>query len=54
MPAERGRSRLAQELKTQASAQQERIVTLKERINAPTGELEEALKNIRSPPPVLR
>jgi len=53
MPAERGRSPLAQELKTQASAQQERIVTLKERINAPTGELEEALKNIRSPP-VLR
>jgi len=34
---------LARELKIQASGRQERIVTLKERINAPTAELEEAL-----------
>ena len=46
MPAERGRSRLAQELKTQVSGQQERIVTLKERISATTGELEESLQSV--------
>ena len=46
MPAERGRSRLAQELKTQVSGQQERIVTLKERISTATGELEESLQSV--------
>lgn len=46
MPAERGRSRLAQELKDQVSGQQERIVTLKERIGAATGELEQAVQSV--------
>ena len=46
MPAESGRSRLARELKTQVSDQKERIATLKERINAATGELEEALRSV--------
>lgn len=46
MPAERGRSRLARELKTQVAGQQERIVALKERINAATGELEQALQSV--------
>jgi hypothetical protein len=46
LPAERGRSRLAKELKTQVAGQQERIVTLKERINAATGELEQALQSV--------
>lgn len=46
MPAERGRSRLARELKTQVSDQKERIVTLKERINAATGELDKALQSV--------
>jgi hypothetical protein len=46
MPAERGRSRLTQELNEQVSGQQERIVTLQERIGAATGELEEALQSV--------
>ena len=46
MPAERGRSRLVQELKSQVAGQQERIVTLTERINGLTGELEEALQSV--------
>ncbi|MGD8970881.1 MAG: DUF6384 family protein [Desulfobacterales bacterium] len=46
MPAERGRGRLAQELKTQVSGQQERMIILREEINAATGELEEALQSV--------
>jgi hypothetical protein len=46
MPAERGRSRLVQELKTRVAGQKERIVTLTERINGLTGELEEALQSV--------
>ncbi len=46
MPAERGRSRLVRELKTQVSDQKERIATLKERINAATGELDKALQSV--------
>jgi hypothetical protein len=46
MPAERGRSRLVQELKSQVAGQKERIVTLTERINGLTGELEEALQSV--------
>ena len=46
MPAEHGRSRLARELKTQVSDQKERIATLKERINAATGELDKALQSV--------
>ena len=58
MPAERGRSRLARELKTQVSGQKERIATLKERINAATGELDKALQSVPaavlpSSPPAL-
>jgi TolA-binding protein len=46
MPAERSRSRLVQELKTQASSQLERLVTLQEQINAASGELEQALQSL--------
>ena len=46
MPAERGRSRLVKELKSQVAGQKERIVTLTERINGLTGELEEALQSV--------
>jgi len=46
MPAERGRSRLVQELKSQVAGQKERIVTLTERINGLTGELEAALQSV--------
>ncbi|MFO7685231.1 MAG: DUF6384 family protein [Desulfobacterales bacterium] len=46
MPAERGRSRLVQDIKTQVFGQQERIVTLKERINTATAELEQALQSV--------
>ncbi len=45
MPAERGQSRLAQELKTQVSNQQESIVVLKDRINTATNDLEMALQS---------
>lgn len=45
MPAERGRSRMAQELNAQISSQQERIVVLKDLINTATGELEKALQS---------
>jgi TolA-binding protein len=48
MPAERGRSRLVQDLKSQVSGQKERIVTLTEQINAVTGELEESLRSVPS------
>ena len=41
MPTERGRSRLARELNAQVSDQKERIATLKNRISAATGDLEE-------------
>jgi hypothetical protein len=46
MPAERGRSRLVQELKSQVAGQKERIVTLTEQINGLTGELEKALQSV--------
>jgi hypothetical protein len=51
MPAEFGRNRLAQELKTQESGQQTRILALKKQINAATAESEEVLKSV--PAPVL-
>ena len=56
MPAERGRSRLVQSLKVQMSGQKERIVTLTERINGLTGELEEALQSVSASvlPPARR
>lgn len=46
MPAERGRSRLAQELKIQLSDQKDRIAALQNRISAATGELEKALQSV--------
>jgi hypothetical protein len=46
MPAERGRSRLVQDLKSQVAGQKERIVTLTEQINGLTGELGEALQSV--------
>jgi hypothetical protein len=46
VPAERGRSRLGQELNTQVSNQQENIVVLKDRINTATTDLEIALRSV--------
>ena len=48
MPAERGRTRLVQELKNQASGQQETINTLKEQISTATGELEKTMPSVPS------
>lgn len=48
MPAERGRSRLAQELKSQASGQQESINTLQEQISIATGELDKTMPTVPS------
>jgi TolA-binding protein len=44
-PSERGRSRLAQELKTQVSDQQGMIATLKEQVGSAAGELEKVLQS---------
>jgi hypothetical protein len=48
MPAERGRSRLVQELKNQASNQQESIKTLQEQTNTSTGELDKTMPSVPS------
>ena len=46
MPAERGRSRLAQELKNMASGQQEIINTLQEQISTTTDELDKTIPSL--------
>ncbi len=46
MPAERGRSRLAQELKNMASGQQETINTLQEQISTTTGDLDKTMPSV--------
>jgi hypothetical protein len=45
MPAERGRSRLAQELKTQVSDQKDLIATLKQQVSAAGAEVEKVLQS---------
>jgi len=48
MPAERGRSRLVQELKNLASGQQEKINTLQAQISTITGELDKTMSSLPS------
>ncbi len=46
LPAERDQSRLAQEVKNQATEQQESVGILRERMNAAGGELDKALQSV--------